>query len=394
MAALIAVDLVAAYALRPKEGVAPPAQVLSNFEGRSGAADIVRDCGYSQPLPADPSSSLWLFCDTDVYASSPQGKWQLARIVNGSTAAVGPAEPGTVPVDLSELATPGSGARVIPNDAGPAQFLPAPSGLATAGGLACDLAHKAYPASWLTGVTSDPAEDGEVLISFNNYCVPIGGGSPLAEGFGLAEYDPATNARTGEVTVFSSGAVGTLAPQELLGSPIFSGPYLYLFASHCARIDDATCTPGSRSSIYLARVRANPAAWDRSGSYQWLAGPSIWTAAYSTAVSAIARAAPIAVNVNSFAATGHGFVLIEQTNDVGRFVVYEAASPTGSWRQVTSGTVPCTVRRDSLCRAIIGHPDLSTSSELLVSYFNPGAAPYYDPSEGPEGHVIVASLPW
>lgn len=142
MAALIAIDLVAAYALRPKEGIAPPAQVLSNFEDRS-RADVVRDCGYSQPLPTDPSSSLWLFCDTDVYASSPQGKWQLSRIINGSTAAVGPAEAGTVPVDLSELSTPGSGARVIPNDGGPAQFLPAPSGLATADGLACDLAHKA-----------------------------------------------------------------------------------------------------------------------------------------------------------------------------------------------------------------------------------------------------------
>jgi hypothetical protein len=393
VAALIAIDLAAAYALRPKEGVAPPGQVLSNFEDRS-QADIVRDCGYSQPLPADPSSSLWLFCDTDVYRSSPQGKWQLSRIISGSTAAVGPAEPGTVPVDLSELATPGSGVRVIPNDDGPAQFLPAPSGLTTADGLACDLAHKAYPASWLTGVTSDPADDGEVLISFNNYCVPIGGGSPLAEGFGLAEYDPAANVRTGEVTVFSSAAVGTLAPQELLGSPIFSGPYLYLFASHCARIDDATCTAGSGSSVYLARVRAKPAAWDRPSSYQWLAGPSIWTGAYSSAVSVIARAAPLAVNVNSFAATGHGFVLIEQTNDVGRFVVYEAASPAGRWRQVSSGTVPCTARRDSLCRAIIGHPDLSTSSELLVSYFNPGAGPYYDPSEGAEGHVMVAALHW
>jgi hypothetical protein len=46
----------------------PPGQVLSNFENYG--ANIVRDCGYSQPLPAHPSSSLWLFCDTDVYGST------------------------------------------------------------------------------------------------------------------------------------------------------------------------------------------------------------------------------------------------------------------------------------------------------------------------------------
>ena len=51
----------------------PPGQVLSNFENHYGA-NIVRDCGYSQPLPADPGSSLWLLCDTDVYRFNAQGQ--------------------------------------------------------------------------------------------------------------------------------------------------------------------------------------------------------------------------------------------------------------------------------------------------------------------------------
>ena len=50
----------------------PPSQVLSNFENYYGA-NVVRDCGYSQPLPADPASSLWLFCDTDVYGFNAHG---------------------------------------------------------------------------------------------------------------------------------------------------------------------------------------------------------------------------------------------------------------------------------------------------------------------------------
>jgi len=27
---------------------------------------------------------------------------------------------------------------------------------------------------------------------------------------------------------------------------------------------------------------------------------------------------------------------------------------------------------DALCRALIGHPELSTRSQVLISYFNPG----------------------
>ena len=170
----------------------PPGQVLSNFENHYGA-NIVQDCGYSQPLPADPGSSLWLFCDTDVYRFNAQGQWTLSDIISGSTAAEGPASPYQVPTGLSELSTPGSGVPAMPNHDGPAQFLPTPSGLVTSGGLPCDHANNAYAASWITGVTRDAARPSDVLISFNNYCAQSGG-SFLAEGLGLAQYAPATRA--------------------------------------------------------------------------------------------------------------------------------------------------------------------------------------------------------
>ena len=51
------------------------------------------------------------------------------NIISGSTAAEGPATRGKVPTGLSELTTPGSGVPPIPNNDGPAHFLPAPSGL-------------------------------------------------------------------------------------------------------------------------------------------------------------------------------------------------------------------------------------------------------------------------
>jgi hypothetical protein len=370
----------------------PPSQVLSNFENHY-AANLVRDCGYSQPLPANPASSLWLFCDTDTYGFNAQGQWQLTGIINGSTAAEGPATPGEVPTGISELTTPGTGVPAMPNNDGPAQFLPAPAGLVTSAGQACDSANNAYAASWISGVTQDAARSSDVLISYDNYCVPGGGGNPLAEGFGLAEYNPATNTLDSQATVFTSTSGPPLAQQELLGAPVFSGGYLYLFGSHCADVYDATCVANSGNAVYLARVSASPSAWAHASGYQWRAG-SAWTGTAGSATSVISGATPLAVNVASFAAVGQGLVLIEETNVVGGFTVYEASGPTGTWTQKTSGTVPCTTEGNSFCRAIIGHPELSTTSQLLVSFFNPGAAPYYNSSAGAEGHVMAAAFAW
>lgn len=340
---VVAGVVVAVRVLRPAPGIAPPAPLMSDFE-RGSSADIVRDCGYSQPLPADLSVSLWLFCDTDVHAFTAQGKWQLSRIIGGPAAAESPAAAGRVPGDLSELRTPGTGVTAMPGQDGPARFLPAPSGLRTAAGLDCDLANNAYPASWPTGVTAGPAPGPDILITFNNYCVAAGTGGLLPEGFGLAEYDPAASTFRAVATVFTTAGRGPLRPQELLGSPVFSGPYLYLFASHCAEAGLGACLPAGGSAIYLARVSANPSAWRKPGSYQWFDGSPAWTASAAAAASVIPGAAPAGVSVSSFPALGRGLVLIEQTSDVGRFVVCQAASPAGPWRKIMSGTVPTAIK--------------------------------------------------
>jgi len=359
---------------------APPSQVLSDYENHY-AANLVRDCGYSQPLPADPSSSLWLFCDTDVYGFNSQQQWQWVNTINGSTAAEGPATAGEVPAGLSEMLTPGTGVPAMPNNDGPAQFLPTPS-------LGCGSGY--YAASWISGVTQDAARSSDVLISFGDFCVQTGGTNVIAEGFGLAEYNPASNTLDSDQTVFTGASTPA---QELLGAPVFSGGYLYLFGSYCADTVDATCVSASGNAVYLARVSANAAAWGSAASYRWYAG-STWTATVGSATSVVSGATPLAVNVASFASVGQGLVLIEETNLVGGFTVYEASSPTGTWTQKTSGTVPCTTEGNSFCRAIIGHPELSTTSQLLISFYNPAAAPYYYPAAGPEGHVMVAAFPW
>ncbi len=86
--------------------------------------------------------------------------------------------------------------------------------------------------------------------------------------------------------------------------------------------------------------------------------------------------------------------MIEQTNDVGAFTVYRGTRPTGDWVETASGILPCTTEGVSFCRAIIGHPELSTSGDLFVTYFNPGAGPYYNRSADREGHIMAAVVPW
>lgn len=376
----------------------PPAQVLSNYENY-WAANLARDCGYSQPLPSDPSISLWLFCDTDVHGSNSQLQWRWLAQINGSTGAEGPSTSGEVPSGLSELATPGSGMPAMPNHDGPAQFLPAPSGLVTSGGLPCDSANGAYPASWISGVTQDAANPSDLLISYDNYCVPIEPSSNVltGEGFGLAAYDPASNTLDSQVTVFASSGGQPLGPQMLLGSPVFSGSHLFLFAGYCPQHNqvDFACTAGSGgNAVYLARVGATPASWQDASDFRWYVSSSSWTTSASSAASVIPAASPLAVNVENFFSLGHDLVLIEQTDGVGSFIVYQASTPTGTWSELTSGKVPCAIEGDSFCRAIFGHPELSTSSKLLVSYFDPAATPQYNPAAGSEGHIMVATFPW
>jgi hypothetical protein len=176
-------------------------------------------------------------------------------------------------------------------------------------------------------------------------------------------------------------------PQWVLGSPVFSGGYLYLSGFRCAVIYYATCLKHSGNAIYLARVGATPLAWNNAASYQWYAGRAGWTAAAVLAASVIGGVTPLAVSVDDFTGVGRGFVLIEETTGGGGFTLYQAAAPAGPWRRIRDGRVPCTADKRAgglgLCRALIPHPELSTRDGLLISFFNPQ-----------DDHVEVAAQSW
>jgi hypothetical protein len=377
---VLAIFVVLLVAVPKTPATLRPTPVLSSLE-RSGQLSLAGDCGYSSPLPSDPARSLWLFCDTPVYARKAnrgdRSSWSLQRFIEGSTAGVSsPGSAGRAPGELSEVATPGDpGQPATRAGAAAAPFLAQPAGLVMPGGMPCGL-DGSYAASWVSGVTRVPSAP-DLLIAFNNYCVLSGTGGFVREGFGLAEYDPATGTLSNDMTVFAGAELGT---------PVFSGRYLYLYGTRCTGRKAGRCT----GTIIEARVPASPAAWGNPLSYRWLAsGPAgTWTSDPGAATAVIAGPSPSGVSVASFAAVGRGYILVEQNNIDGAFAVYGSASPVGPWKRVTSGRVPCRAAAGyaNFCRAIIGHPELSTPGQLVLSYFNPVAVAH--------GHVMVAGFRW
>ena len=375
-------------------GSPPPRLVTSRYETATGHR-IVRDCGFSVPLPGQARRSLWLFCDTAV---TGRGGRELGYpILGAGTAAEGPYTPGRGPGPLAELATPAvgplavgppaadapsrPGRGLLPARAAPEPFLPVPSGLTLPGStLPCSGPH-IYPARWVTGAAREPGSSGHVLISFADYCVS-GPDTFTPEGFGLLGYDPAGNALGAPAQVFTAPPGGELPQQrqEVLGSPVFGGGYLYLFGlcGHSCR---------GRGGVFLARTPASAASWANGFSYRYWTGRG-WSAALADASALTGPVTPGGVSAGDYRGAGRGLVMIEQTSAAGDFSVWQAAAPTGPWRQTRTGRVPCPAGKqggqpDGLCRALIGHPELSTPDDLLISFFNPGT-----------NHVEVAPYPW
>jgi hypothetical protein len=420
-AAVLAAPLLLVAPLAPLDGaasaasststgvVAPPAEILSNYEVTTGHA-LDRDCGFTAPVlspyqgatpPGGLFQDLWLFCDTVDYNASSS---EVGAILGTDTAAEAPLAPGDVPQDLSELPTPPA-RTAFPEDNAPQPFLPVPTGIVLpASTTACvgpnpspngvygPASPGAYPASWVTGAEGEPAWPGDnpldVLIAFNNYCVDGFPGVSINnlftdEGFGVVSYDPLTNRLGTPEYVFTTTGGQNLPRQQQLGDPVYYGGYLYLFSSNCNSSAFATCLSGI---VYMARVPAVGPLLGNPGAYQWWTG-SGWSSNYADAGNVIPSATPFAISVGDYSNVGHGIVLIAESNLVGGFQVFTAPSPTGRWQPLQTGQVPsatnCTGGEFG-CYALIGHPELSTGADLMLSYFDPDGL----------GHLHLAAFPW
>lgn len=397
---------------RPARAATAPAEPLSNYEVTTGHT-LTRDCGYTTPVlspyhgsaAGSPSAGhggalqdLWLFCDTINY--DPSGNI-VDAVLGTNTAAEAPLVPGQVPQDLSEVATPPSAAS-FPNDNGPAPFLPVPTGLVlpdstspcvganpSPNGVYGAQSPGIYPASWITGVANEPpgagGRPGDVLMAFNNYCVDGETGNINTlftdEGFGVVSYNPLTNTLGRPRYVFTSSGGQNLPRAEQLTSPVFFGGYLYLFGFDCTASVFGVCTSGY---VRLARAPAAGGAWQDPGNYRYWTG-SGWSADYSEAGNLISGVTPLSISAGNYSAVGHGLVLTAESDVGGGFQVWTAPSPTGPWKLLQTGRVPSACTGGEFgCYALIGHPDLSTRSDLMMSYFDPGGL----------GHLHVAAFPW
>jgi len=360
----------------------PPRPVVSRYETATGH-HIVRDCGFSVALPGKARRSLWLFCDTVV--TGRHGRAIGYPILGAGTAAEGPYTAGSGPGLLTELATPsadalgavagGPGRGQLPARAAPQPFLPVPANLTLPASTLPCAGPNVYPARWVTGAAGEPGPSGHVLISYTDYCVS-GGGTFTPEAFGLLDYDPAGNVLGSPAQVFAAQPGQQLPQPQALGSPVFRGGHLYLFG---------WCGPGcDRGGVFLARTTAAAAGWDNGFTYQYWTGVG-WSADLSHAAPLTGYREPLEVSVGDY--PERGLVMIEQTSAAGDFSLWQAAAPEGPWQQTGTGRVPCAAGQRTqavdLCRGLIGHPELSTPNELVISFFNPG-----------DSHVEVVAYPW
>jgi hypothetical protein len=244
-----------------------------------------------------------------------------------------------------------------------------------------------YPASWIWGVAKEPSST-HLLISFQLYCVVPGNTTNpfVDEGFGVVDYNPATNTLGTPKYVYTTTGGSQIPVQEQLVSPVFYDGYLYFFSSQCTS-SYGVCLSGD---IYAARVPATSADWGNSADYKYWNGTS-WVAGSSHATSFISGITPFGITVNTY--PGKGLVILSNAGEYdsnGDLQIYTGSTPTnftleGTDTDVLSDT--CNVGIYG-CYALNFHPELSTNSELAFTYYDPGGG-----SNG-NGHVYMATYPW
>jgi hypothetical protein len=203
----------------------------------------------------------------------------------------------------------------------------------------------------------------------------------LHERFVLTEYTPSNNTLSNRARVFTNTA--GLPVQQQLVSPVVSNGFIYFVSSVCDGTDFGVCTTGR---VFLARVQANATSWRNASSYRWWDGTN-WNSSYAAAASILPAARPSSnISLADYSAVGKGFAIVESNSIWGDFTIWRSSSLTSGWTATRTGVTPCQDGPGTaldFCRAQIGHPELSTTSNLLLSWYNPADA-----------HISVMAVPW
>lgn len=334
-----------------------------------------RDCGFSEPT-LDANQSLWVFCDT-LFLRNGQD------IISSRTSTVAVAPSGKLsPLPkLTELEVNGD-----------AQFLP------EATGINCPAVGDSIPytPSWASGAIRMPRRNNpKMVIPYVAHCVQ-GAELLAARRFGIAEFDLTTRAFTHNATAVLGGdGSALLPPAERLGTPVYHARRWYFYAQ--CTLADVFAGQCASPGIYLARVRApargsSERPWANAANYEWWSGKLLrWFPSSATATNVVPGAAPIGggLSVDRYdTKAAKRYVLLEQSGlqEEGKteFRVWEASNPRGPWRLRTTSCIEGDEGPEAFqTRAITGHPELSTETQLTVSFYNAGSK-----------RVELATLPW
>ena len=221
----------------------------------------------------------------------------------------------------------------------------------------------------------------DVLISYMDVCVinTKKGPDGIAEGWGFTEFDYQNNKfAVAPTDIFVPKTKGSpLAPQDNFGSPTIISNNVTFFSSQCTQQSDSICANGH---VWETTFSATTRNLESSSSYT----PT------PVSVGSGSKWQPDGATFNYY--PGVGYVLVEQTDIEGDFDIYESGSVTGPWSELATGTMPNCLQEvkagHGWCYAFEGHPELSSSSEIEVSYFYPDYGP--DPSVA---HLVAATLP-
>jgi hypothetical protein len=333
-----------------------PTAVPLRSQYETASRVVSRDVGISVMLP--DGHDLWLFGDTLTY-QRVDNRWAPEQFITGNSALEATPTRGHVPRG-----------REYPQ-ATPSRLLPVPADvyLPDGSGTRCTTRTAAYPARWITGAAVRANDHSQLLITYADVCVQHGP-TITTEGWGFVLYDwRARRILYGPDDVFAPNSNGSaLSGAQVFVTPVFDGNRLILFSSECVA-PSASCQVGP---VWFASMPATIAAMRSSGSYQPqllpLGLPSTWSA--------------MTVSVGRYPA---GWRLLETTSIWGTYKVFSSSSPTGTWQLEQSATLPGCPTKTGTCWAVQGHPELSSATRLLISYYKPDA--------GPGGHIVVSAVP-
>jgi hypothetical protein len=157
------------------------------------------------------------------------------------------------------------------------------------------------------------------------------------------------------------------------GSPIISGTKVTFFSGDC-------CTQSSHT--YATTVPASVSALRKQSSYSPHVIPGLYPAPSMAVVAA--------------SGTQRHLTMYQLVDSNGTYRLLKASSPMGPWSVLGTGVLP-RCNKGLQCVSVELHPELSTTSKMLVSYYlpgyGPGVASKHPDSHPPLGHVVLAYLP-